>query len=149
VGGLAHDAALDYLAAHVDEAVRDGDGRDQPGPLALLILGAVGADIDPTDFGGEDLVARLRATQRLQTGSEEPTPEPTESVDPDDTAGGGDPVAAPQPDAAPTLVATGGFGQKPWDEVGVAVFGAGLIGYGVLFLVGARVLTRRRVPRHL
>ena len=144
VGGDAYDAALTYLAANVDAAVRDGDGNDLPGSLALLILAALGGDLDPADFGGEDLVGRLLDTQRAQEApSEEPTPEPT-----GDTDGGAGPLTPdqpgePLPDVVPTLVATGGFGEKPWDEVGVAVFGAGLIGYGLLALGGARWLTAR------
>jgi hypothetical protein len=150
VGGNAHEAALAYLAAHVDAAVQDSEGRDQPGPLALLILGAVGADLDPTDFGVEDLLARLQATQRLQAASEEPSEEPSDdpSVEPTVVATPVDAVGGPLPDVAPTLVETGGFGTKPWDEVGVAVLGLGLVGYGLLFLAGAQLLTRHRA-RHL
>ena len=51
-------------------------------------------------------------------------------------------VANPRP--APTLVATGPIGEKPWDATGQVVFGLGLVGYGVLALGGARLLTRKR-----
>lgn len=64
--GLAHDqaaSALDYLAAHLDEAVQSG-GADAPGALATLILAVDAFGSDPRNFGGSDLVARLLATQR-------------------------------------------------------------------------------------
>lgn len=54
-------------------------------------------------------------------------------------------VARPAPPAvAPTLVATGGWGRRPWDATGLAVTGAGLVGYGVLALLGAHLVRRRR-----
>lgn len=52
-----------FLAAHVDDYVSPG-GNDRPAELAILILGARATGLDPEDFGGEDLVARLRAIQR-------------------------------------------------------------------------------------
>jgi hypothetical protein len=55
--------ALDYLAAHVDDFVTVG-ASDGPGQLALLILGAHALGIDPTTFGGTNLVARLLATRQ-------------------------------------------------------------------------------------
>lgn len=55
--------ATDYLAAHVDAYVVQS-GADRPAALATLILVAHARGIDPTDFGGEDLVARLLATKQ-------------------------------------------------------------------------------------
>lgn len=71
-------AALDYLEAHVEEAAQTG-GADVPGSLATLILAADALNADPRDFGGEDLVARLLATQQTDGndaglfGSQDPT----------------------------------------------------------------------------
>jgi hypothetical protein len=55
--------ALFYLAGHVNQYVV-ADGADGPGQLALLILDAHALGVDPTKFGGTDLVTRLLATQR-------------------------------------------------------------------------------------
>lgn len=52
-------------------------------------------------------------------------------------------VAEPAPAPVPTLPATGGSGREPWDTKGLAVFGGGILGYGVLALVGARFAGRR------
>ena len=57
------EAALDYLEAHLEEAVQAG-GADAPGPLATIILAADALGRDPRSFGGEDLVERLLATQQ-------------------------------------------------------------------------------------
>ena len=53
------------------------------------------------------------------------------------------PVVAPTAIARPTLPATGGRGERPWDSTGQAVLGLGLIGYGALALLGARLMRRR------
>ncbi|GAA2168612.1 prenyltransferase/squalene oxidase repeat-containing protein [Pedococcus bigeumensis] len=59
------DATTDYLAAHVDDYVGYPDPAGSPtaetyaGPLGKLVLGVVAQGGDPTDFGGQDLVARL------------------------------------------------------------------------------------------
>ena len=59
------DAAADYLAAHVNDYVGYPDPADPSspetyaGPLGKLVLGVVAHGADPTDFGGQDLVARL------------------------------------------------------------------------------------------
>jgi hypothetical protein len=72
------EAALGYLEAHVDEAVQAGES-DAPGPLATLILAVDALGDDPRNFGGEDLVARLLATQQADGpdaglfGSQDPT----------------------------------------------------------------------------
>jgi Squalene-hopene cyclase C-terminal domain len=55
--------ALDYLEGHIDQYVLV-DGADGPGKLAVLILDAHALGVDPTTFGGTDLVSRLLATQR-------------------------------------------------------------------------------------
>src|SRR6202034_1989864 len=55
--------ALTYMEGNVDAYVTQ-DGADGPGQLALLILDAHALGVDPTSFGGTNLVARLLATQR-------------------------------------------------------------------------------------
>jgi hypothetical protein len=71
---------------------------------------------------------------------------PTPSVPPAPTSAP-TPVASPtrlvDPAPVPTLVATGGIGEKPWDATGQVVFALGLIGYGVLALGGAKLLSRK------
>ena len=59
-GGLA---ALSYLENQVATFV-PADGSDGPGQLALLILDAHALGVDPHNFGGTDLVARLLGTQQ-------------------------------------------------------------------------------------
>jgi hypothetical protein len=59
---------LSFLAGHVDAYVQAG-GVDQPGSLALLALDAHALGVDPTTFGGTDLVTRLEQTQR-STGAD-------------------------------------------------------------------------------
>lgn len=59
------DATTDYLATHVNDYVGYPDPAGSPtaetyaGPLGKLVLGVVAQGGDPTDFGGQDLVARL------------------------------------------------------------------------------------------
>ncbi|MFZ0249861.1 MAG: prenyltransferase/squalene oxidase repeat-containing protein [Acidimicrobiales bacterium] len=67
----AHDtaaaqAALSYMETNADSfiAVSGGGGADGPGQLALLILDAHALNVDPTDFGGTNLTARLLATEQ-------------------------------------------------------------------------------------
>ena len=55
--------ALSYLESHVNSYVTVS-GADGPGQLALLILGAHALGVDPTNFGGTNLVTRLLATER-------------------------------------------------------------------------------------
>ena len=55
--------ALSYLEGHVDDYVTV-TGTDGPGQLSLLILDAHALGVDPTNFGGTNLVARLVATER-------------------------------------------------------------------------------------
>ncbi|HEX3461866.1 MAG TPA: prenyltransferase/squalene oxidase repeat-containing protein [Acidimicrobiales bacterium] len=55
--------ALSYLASHVNSYVTV-NGADGPGQLALLILDAHALGVDPTNFGGTNLVTRLLATER-------------------------------------------------------------------------------------
>lgn len=64
VGRATARRAADALAARVDEYVVDGNGADRPGSLARLILVAEATDLDPRNFGGQNLVARLQATMR-------------------------------------------------------------------------------------
>ena len=54
--------ALSYMKSHVNDYVTQ-DGVDGPGQLALLILDAHALGVDPTAFGGTNLVARLLATE--------------------------------------------------------------------------------------
>lgn len=61
VQGDEFDAAVSWLEAHVDDYVASF-GDDSPGALGNLILIADAAGIDPTSFGGVNLVARLTAT---------------------------------------------------------------------------------------
>ena len=56
--------AADALAKRVDEYVVDSSGNDQPGSLARLILAAEATGLNPRNFGGSNLVARLQATMR-------------------------------------------------------------------------------------
>lgn len=55
------DRAVGWLEAHVEDYVA-AFGDDSPGALGNLLLIADAAGIDPTGFGGVDLVARLNAT---------------------------------------------------------------------------------------
>jgi Putative Ig domain/Squalene-hopene cyclase C-terminal domain len=55
--------ALSYMEDNVDAYVTQ-EGADGPGQLALLILDAHALGVDPTSFGGTDLVSRLLATQQ-------------------------------------------------------------------------------------
>ncbi len=56
------DAAVAYLQAHVDDYVGPPGGDDSVGALGYLLLLADAAGIPGTDFGGQDLIARLQAT---------------------------------------------------------------------------------------
>jgi hypothetical protein len=67
----AHDtaaaqSALSYMEANANAfiAVTGGGGADGPGQLALLILDAHAMNVDPTNFGGTNLPARLLATEQ-------------------------------------------------------------------------------------
>jgi Putative Ig domain/Squalene-hopene cyclase C-terminal domain len=55
--------ALNYMEQNVDAYVTQ-DGSDGPGQLGLLILDAHALGVDPTSFGGTDLVSRLLGTQQ-------------------------------------------------------------------------------------
>jgi hypothetical protein len=55
--------ALTYMEGNVDAYVTE-DGADGPGQLALLILDAHALGVDPTSFGGTNLVSRLLATEQ-------------------------------------------------------------------------------------
>jgi hypothetical protein len=56
-------AALSYLEANSASYI-PADGNDGPGQLSLLILDAEAMGVDPTNFGGTNLVARLEATEQ-------------------------------------------------------------------------------------
>jgi squalene cyclase len=55
--------ALTYMEGNVDAYVTQ-DGADGPGQLALLIIDAHALGVDPTSFGGTNLVSRLLATEQ-------------------------------------------------------------------------------------
>ena len=59
----AADAALSYVEANAGSYVTV-DGADGPGQLAALILDAHAMGVDPANFGGTNLVARLQATEQ-------------------------------------------------------------------------------------
>ncbi len=56
-------AALMYVEANADSYITV-DGADGPAQLANLILDAHAMGVDPTNFGGTDLVTRLLATEQ-------------------------------------------------------------------------------------
>ncbi len=60
--------ALSYMESNVDSYVTV-DAADGPGQLALLILDAEALGVDPSTFGGTNLVSRLLATQQT-TGAD-------------------------------------------------------------------------------
>ncbi len=55
--------ALTYMEGNVDAYVSEG-GADGPAQLALLILDAHALGVDPTSFGGTNLVSRLFTTEQ-------------------------------------------------------------------------------------
>jgi hypothetical protein len=59
----AAQSALSYAEANVNTYVT-ADGADGPGQLAALILDAHAMHVDPTNFGGTNLPARLLATEQ-------------------------------------------------------------------------------------
>ncbi len=61
VGGDDFVRAVAWIEDHVDEYAMSG-GVDVAGSLGYLLLVADAAGIDPTDFGGHNLVARAQAT---------------------------------------------------------------------------------------
>ena len=60
-------SGLSYMEQNVDTYVTQ-DGTDGPGQLALLILDAHALGVDPTSFGGTNLVTRLLATEETSGG---------------------------------------------------------------------------------
>lgn len=131
VGAGEVDAALDALAAHVDDYVRDANGVDQPAALAWLILAAHAGGRDPRSFGGANLVTRLTATEDVTNvaaprprSSTSPTPTPTSTKSP---------AASVAADNS-TLPATGG--RQVWL---LAIVGFGGVAAGsALALAGRR-----------
>jgi len=64
--GVAQDAAshaTDYLEANVGSYVGDGTTESYAGALAKLVNVAAAQGVDPTSFGGRDLVAELTALE--------------------------------------------------------------------------------------
>ena len=79
-------AGLAYVEANVNAYVVTSEGGDGPGQLSLLILLAHAMGVDPTQFGGTNLVTRLLATEQtsgLNQGRLGPMPRwPTTTVIP-------------------------------------------------------------------
>lgn len=73
--GTAYSNAVSYMAAHVDNYVKDSGGADQPGSLGKLAMLAKSAGQDPTNFGGSNLIQRLRQTKQANGlfGTQDPT----------------------------------------------------------------------------
>jgi hypothetical protein len=63
VDTAAAQAALAYVEANANSYVT-ADGADGPGQLANLILDAHAMGVDPTNFGGTNLVTRLLGTEQ-------------------------------------------------------------------------------------
>jgi hypothetical protein len=63
---VAAQSALSYMEANASSYIipAGGGGADGPGQLALLILDAHAMNVDPTNFGGTNLPARLLATEQ-------------------------------------------------------------------------------------
>ena len=59
----AAQSALSYMEANANAYITV-DGADGPGQLAVLILDAHAMNVDPTNFGGTNLPARLLATEQ-------------------------------------------------------------------------------------
>jgi LPXTG-motif cell wall-anchored protein len=117
--------ALDALAAHVNDYVRDAKGVDQPAALAWLVLAAHAGGRSPASFGGTDLVTRLQATEDIRSILRPP------------------PSASPTPSASPsssvaadnsTLPATGNRDVVPLAVIGALVLASG----GALAAAGRR-----------
>jgi energy-coupling factor transport system substrate-specific component len=66
---------VDFLRRHLDQ-LKDTDGRMSPGAVARTIVALDSAGVDPRDFGGENLVARLLSLRR-DNGSYEGWPNST------------------------------------------------------------------------
>lgn len=125
------------------------DGSLSPNVLATV-------QVVPALTGTPYPVPRAAISREVPTlqcaGAAPATPAPTRSpTEPDPPpANPGPPplvmVDAPAVDAdgQPILPVNGGPGTPPWDTTGLAVFGLGLIGYGVLALGAARRLGRVR-----
>ncbi|MEZ5115480.1 MAG: prenyltransferase/squalene oxidase repeat-containing protein [Candidatus Nanopelagicales bacterium] len=63
-GRSAVRTATTALQRNVNAYVVDDSGRDRPAALGTLLLVARATGVNPRRFGGTDLVARLRATER-------------------------------------------------------------------------------------
>jgi LPXTG-motif cell wall-anchored protein len=117
VGATEVTAALDALAAHVNDYVRDSKGVDQPAALAWLILAAHAGGRNPSAFGGVDLVTRLQATEDIISVARPPAVSPSASPSPS-------PAAVAATDNS-TLPATGGHDTLPILIVGAVILAAG------------------------
>ncbi|MGA6167175.1 hypothetical protein [Amycolatopsis magusensis] len=76
--GVGRQAAQDgvaYLSTQLGEPLKGADGQDDPGRVGYVLLAAVAGKQNPRQFGGDNLVDRLLATQRADGlfGSADPT----------------------------------------------------------------------------
>ncbi len=98
-------------------------GSYTPGSLATLILAAHAAGVDPTAFGGLDLVTALASTERLAAAPVTKSSTPSSSGS---TAGS---AATPAPAPAPvaTLPMTGAANTSELTWLAFSLIGAGMI----------------------
>ena len=87
------DKAMTYLAANVHSAVLDAKGVVSPGALGYLALAAHATGQSETSFGGVDLIAMLRATQRALPAATTPATTPTSTGTPTTSSASPPPVA--------------------------------------------------------
>ena len=115
----------------------EDDGSLEANAFATLdaVPAAAGATfpLDVVEFGPDDATMPCAAARPSNTV----TPRPSQVVQPRPAP----PTVAPR--AVETLPDTGSNLEKPWDATGLAVFGGGLLGYGLLALAGARFAGRR------
>jgi hypothetical protein len=134
-GSAAIAAAVTALEANVT-AYAGKAGSYAPGPLATLILAAHAAAIDPTSFGGVDLVTALASTERL-TSPVTPSPSPSASVAPSVS-----PSAASSPSASPSggasLPMTGATHTSLLAWVALSLIAGGAVALGGAGFAGRR-----------
>jgi hypothetical protein len=99
------DKAITYLAANVHSAVVDSKGVVSPGALGYLALAVHATGRSETNFGGADLIAMLRASQRALPSTPASTPSTTPAGSSTGTSTG---TPATAPTASPATLATTG-----------------------------------------
>lgn len=124
--------ALSYLAANVHAAVVDSKGVVSPGALGYLALAAHAAGQSETSFGGSDLIAMLRATQRALPVVTTPSTPTTSTATP--SASSGSPAS---PSTVATLPVTGRNIGAPTALAALCLF------------VGTTLLCAARRPRRV